>query len=128
MKKTVLAVALVAAAGSVAAQTATPPSVSPGTVTPPSVGSGVVTTPPVKPPAAATPGVTPPSIATTPPASGGGVGVAGEAQARARIERDGFTNVTGLTKGTDGTWRGTAMRGSTSVQVTIDARGTVTTQ
>ncbi len=128
MRKSVLVLALVTAAGSVAAQTVTLPTVSPGTVTPPTVSSGGAATPPITPPSAGTPNVTPPSIATTPPAAGGRVGVAGEAQARARIERDGYINVTGLTKGADGIWHGTAMRGSTSVQVSVDARGDVSTQ
>jgi hypothetical protein len=144
MRKSILALALVTAAGSVAAQTVTPPTVSPGTVAPPSVGPGGATTPPMTPPSVSSPQVappanppgvtrpdlapTPPSVATTPPATGAGIGVAGEAQARVRIERDGYTNVSGLSRAADGTWRGTAMRGSTSVQVMVDARGTVTTE
>ena len=49
MKRTLLTLALVAAAGTAGAQTVTTPPVGGATVTPPSVGSGSVTTPPVAP-------------------------------------------------------------------------------
>ncbi len=45
--------------------------------------------------------------------------------AKRRIERDGYTDVRGLTKGPDGLWQGTAMRGNTAVQVTVDRAGNV---
>jgi hypothetical protein len=54
--------------------------------------------------------------------------MAGEAQARAKIEADGYKNVGQLTRGPDGMWHGAAMRGSTNVQLTVDARGNVTSQ
>lgn len=132
MRKSILAAALVTAVGSVAAQTVTPPTVSPGTVTSPSVGPGGATIQPMNPPTlgsggATTPEVAAPSIATNPPMATG-VGLGSEAQARARVERDGYTGVAGLTKGPDGVWRGMAMRGSTSVQVMVDARGNVLSQ
>lgn len=53
-------------------------------------------------------------------------GAAGTAQKR--IEMDGYKNVQGLAKGADGLWHGTAMRGSTQVQVTVDRAGKVSTQ
>jgi hypothetical protein len=53
-------------------------------------------------------------------------GAAGIAQKR--IEMDGYKNVTGLAKGADGLWHGTAMRGNTSVQVTVDRSGKVAAQ
>ncbi len=53
-------------------------------------------------------------------------GAAGTAQKR--IEMDGYKNVTGLAKGADGLWHGTAMRGNTSVQVTVDRSGKVAAQ
>ena len=77
MKRTLLALALVTAAGAAGAQTVTTPPVGGATVTPPSVGSGAVTTPPVAPPAASTPGVPSRSLGAggatvqTPSASGG---------------------------------------------------------
>jgi putative membrane protein len=49
-----------------------------------------------------------------------------EDQARGRIEHAGYTNVTALTQGTDGVWHGTAMRGGSSVAVSVDYRGAVT--
>jgi hypothetical protein len=45
-----------------------------------------------------------------------------------RIQADGYKNVQGLTRGTDGKWHGTAMRGSTLVGVVVDGRGNVSTQ
>ena len=53
---------------------------------------------------------------------------AGDARSRVaqgRIEADGYKNVQGLNKGSDGLWHGRAMRGSTEVPVTVDARGNV---
>ena len=49
-----------------------------------------------------------------------------EGQARARIEKDGYTNVTGLTKDDKGVWRGKAMRGGKQVSVSLDFQGNVT--
>ena len=47
-------------------------------------------------------------------------------QAVRHIEHTGFTGVTGLTKGKDGVWRGTAMKGGASVNVAMDFKGNVT--
>jgi hypothetical protein len=49
-----------------------------------------------------------------------------EGQARSRIEKQGFTNVTGLTKDDKGVWRGRAMRGGKQVTVSLDFQGNVT--
>jgi len=79
MKRTLLTLAFVTAAGAAGAQTVTPPSVGGATVTPPSVGSGAVTTPPVAPPAVNTPAVPSRSLGAggatvqTPSASGGAI-------------------------------------------------------
>jgi hypothetical protein len=79
MKRTLMTLALVAAAGTAGAQTITTPPVGGATVTPPSVGPGAVTTPPVAPPAVNTPAVPSGSVGaggasvTTPPVSGGKV-------------------------------------------------------
>ena len=76
MKRTLMTLALVAAAGTAGAQTVTTPPVGGATVTPPSVGSGSVTTPPVAAPAVNTPAVPSRSVGaggaavTTPPVSG----------------------------------------------------------
>jgi hypothetical protein len=45
--------------------------------------------------------------------------------ARERIEMDGYRDVRGLAIGPDGLWQGTALRGNTSVQVTVDRSGNV---
>lgn len=79
MKRTLLTLALVAAAGAAGAQTVTTPPVGGATVTPPSVGGGAVTTPPMAPPAANTPAMPSRSVGaggatvTPPPVSGGTV-------------------------------------------------------
>jgi hypothetical protein len=79
MKRTLITLALVAAAGTAGAQTVTPPAVGGATVTPPSVGPGAVTTPPATPPAINTPAVPSRSVGTgggtvtTPPVSSGTV-------------------------------------------------------
>lgn len=46
-------------------------------------------------------------------------------QARAAIELDGYKNVRALEKGSDGIWRGRAMRGRTEIAVRVDASGSV---
>jgi hypothetical protein len=47
---------------------------------------------------------------------------------RERIEADGYKDVQGLAMGADGLWHGRAMRGSTEVAVTVDAKGKVAAQ
>jgi hypothetical protein len=173
MKRTLLTLALLTAAGAAGAQTVTPPSVGGATVTPPSVGSGSVTTPPVAPPAASTPAVPSRSLGAggatvqTPSASGGTIqppaagaagattpGVSppsastsganvtlpstanapalpnaqGSGNALKKIEADGYKNVQGLQRNPDGSWSGKALRGSTMVDVHVDARGNVITK
>lgn len=51
-----------------------------------------------------------------------------EAQAKDRIEKAGFTQVTGLKKDDLGIWRATATKGGSQVNVSLDFRGNVTTQ
>jgi hypothetical protein len=51
-----------------------------------------------------------------------------EGQARSRLERDGFTSITGLTKDQDGVWRGKATKGSSSLDVGVDYKGNITTR
>jgi hypothetical protein len=51
-----------------------------------------------------------------------------EEQAREHIAKSGYTNVTGLTKGSDGVWRGHASKaGGAPVSVAMDFKGNVTT-
>lgn len=61
-----------------------------------------------------------PDIANAPMAVTGAA-----ALAKKRIEMDGYKDVHGLAIGPDGLWQGTAMRGNTSVQVTVDHSGNV---
>lgn len=51
-----------------------------------------------------------------------------EAQARSRLEAQGFSSVTELRKDDQGIWRGKAQRDGKSVSVGIDYKGTVQTQ
>ena len=66
-----------------------------------------------------------PSVANT-PSQQPMTGAARTAQKR--IEKDGYKSVQNLQRGSDGLWHGTAMRGNTSVQVTVDRSGRVSTQ
>ncbi|HYC63255.1 MAG TPA: hypothetical protein VEC14_00875 [Reyranellaceae bacterium] len=52
----------------------------------------------------------------------------GEGAARARIESDGYRQVSGLSRGADGVWRGRALRGGTEVGVRVDAQGRVSAE
>lgn len=58
-----------------------------------------------------------------------GVAVGGpimnETEARAHLERDGYSGVAGLTKTGEGMWMGTAMKNGTSGRVAIDREGRV---
>ena len=51
-----------------------------------------------------------------------------EAQAKDRIEKSGFTQVTGLRKDDQGIWRATATKGGAQVNVSLDFRGNIATQ
>ena len=46
-------------------------------------------------------------------------------QARQHILNSGYSDVSGLTKGKDGVWRGLAMKGGASVKVALDFKGNV---
>lgn len=124
MKRTLITLALVAAAGTAGAQTVTPPSVGSGTVTTPPVNPGSVTTPSVTPPSASAPSVSVPNIANAPALPNAD----GSAAAQAKIAADGYSNVQGLARQPDGSWKGKAMRGGAMVDVTVDASGNVVTK
>lgn len=49
-----------------------------------------------------------------------------ESQARGRIAKDGYTNVSKLAKNANGVWQGTAMKGGAKVNVALDYKGNVT--
>jgi putative membrane protein len=48
-----------------------------------------------------------------------------ESQARGRLTKDGYSQVSGLTKGNDGIWRGTATKNGNPVQVGVDYKGNI---
>jgi hypothetical protein len=48
-----------------------------------------------------------------------------EGEARRRIESNGYSNVSGLTKDGNGVWRGNAQKGSQQAQVWLDYKGNV---
>jgi hypothetical protein len=104
MQRTLLTLAMIAAAGAAFAQTATPPATTGGAPMAPSTAMDTNT-------ANATPRLT---------------GQAGIAQKR--IEADGYKNVQGLAQGADGLWHGRAMRGNAEVRVTVDKQGNVAQQ
>ena len=77
-------------------------------------------------PNANTPAVNSPNSPPNPGAPVAGANSFTEGQAKARIEENGFTGVTNLSKDAQGVWRGKATKGGSSVDVSIDFQGNVT--
>src|SRR6201988_562069 len=75
-----------------------------------------------------TPAVNTPNSPPNPGAPVAGANSFTEGQAKSRIEARGFANVAGLTKDSDGVWRGTATQGGKSVKVSVDFQGNVVSQ
>ena len=75
-------------------------------------------------PNASTPAVASPN-ANNPGAPAAGANSFTEAQAKSRIEKAGYTNVSGLSKDKDGIWKGKASKAGTSVVVALDYQGNV---
>jgi hypothetical protein len=139
MKRTLLTMALVAAAGTAGAQTVQPQGsgnmntntqmntkaqVTPGA--PMNSGTQMNSGAPMNSGASANGSAgasMAPDMATAPTRMTGAAGTA-----QKRIEMDGYKNVQGLAKGSDGLWHGTAMRGNAQVQVTVDRAGKVSAQ
>jgi hypothetical protein len=48
-----------------------------------------------------------------------------ESQARGRLEKNGYTQVSELKKDNEGIWRGSAMKDGTTVQVSVDYKGDI---
>jgi hypothetical protein len=71
-----------------------------------------------------TPAVTT-STTPTPEAPAAGKNSFTMAQAKSRIEKAGYTGVSDLPKDKDGVWRGTASKGGTSMNVSLDYQGNV---
>jgi len=103
MTRTILSMALMVAAVAAGAQSVLPPNANGGDVGANAAAPNLANLPTPRPPDAAT-------------------------TAQKRIERDGYTNVQNLAKGDDGLWRGTATRGNTRVEVTVDRGGNVMVQ
>jgi hypothetical protein len=111
---------------------ATPPPSSSATASAPSASSPArtaqsspsATSPPAASPSAAgTARAAPPAAATTTTTA-----IATEAQAKAKLEASGYSNVGSLTKDSAGIWHGMAMRNGMSVMVALDAQGNVRTE
>jgi hypothetical protein len=107
MQRTLLIMALLAAAGTAVAQTSSAPA------------SGGATTPGTS---------QTPSTYGADTANANGQPTGRAAIAQKRIEADGYKNVQGLALGEDGLWHGRAMRGNNEVQVTVDKQGNVSQQ
>lgn len=87
-------------------------------------GAGAQTGGPPANPHAGTPAVANPN-ANNPNAPAAGANSFTESQARSRIEKAGFSNVSGLRKDKNGIWRGTASKGGATVDVALDFQGNV---
>jgi hypothetical protein len=48
-----------------------------------------------------------------------------QGEAKSRIEKAGYTNVSGLTKDDQGIWRGTASKSGNSVKISLDYKGNI---
>ena len=90
------------------------------------IGGALAQTPPANPNAPSNPAVSAPGPSAATPAPGANSFT--EAQARMRIENDGFTSVNGLAKDADGIWRGMATKGGQSRNVAVDYQGNVSTR
>lgn len=66
-------------------------------------------------------GYSAPTVAAMP----GGGPVASDADARARLQADGYRAIDGLARGSDGAWHGTAIRGAAKVNVTVGPDGRI---
>ena len=76
-------------------------------------------------PDAKTPAVNTPNSQPSPGAPVAGANSFTEAQAKSRLETNGFSNVSGLQKDTNGVWRGKASKGGKSTDVSVDFQGNV---
>lgn len=129
MRKILGAAAVLAIALPALAQT-TPPG-PPSPTVPGPMGQTQTGTAPTVPGTTLKPGVPDPT-ATAPivPKAVPGAPVAGansftESQAKARIEANGYTNVSALKKDDQSIWRGTATKGGKQVSVALDYQGNV---
>lgn len=77
-------------------------------------------------PDANTPAVNTPNSPPNPGAPVAGANSFTEGQAKSRIETNGYSNVSNLKKDDQGVWRGKAMKGGKSANVSVDFQGNVT--
>jgi hypothetical protein len=54
--------------------------------------------------------------------------ITSESQARSRLESNGYSNVMGLSRDSNGMWHGRAMKGTTQMQVRVDQNGNIIAQ
>jgi hypothetical protein len=73
---------------------------------------------------ASTPAIASPNV-NNPGAPAAGANSFTRAQARSRIEKAGYSNISGLVKDKNGIWRGTATKGGQNVSVALDYQGNV---
>ena len=73
-----------------------------------------------------TPAVTTPNSPNNPGAPAAGANSFTEGQAKSRLEDNGFSNVSDLTKDQNGVWRGKGSKGGKSVDVSVDYQGNIT--
>src|SRR5688572_677958 len=76
-------------------------------------------------PNANTPAINAPNTPPNPGAPVAGANSFTEGQAKSRIETNGFSNVSGLAKDSQGVWRGKASKGGQQVDVSVDFQGNV---
>ena len=69
----------------------------------------------------------PPSVSSRPSETAVASPAIDSAAAKAAIEAYGYSEVSVLAPGADGTWRAKAYRGATEVQLTVDGTGRVST-
>jgi protein CpxP len=118
MKKALIALALIGVAGSAYAQTGN--QMPSGASAPP---AGTTT------PGMATPPMPPSTTNTARPGALDSTNVtAAEAAARTKIQSAGYSDIKGLTRNTDGTWSGRAVKNSVEVGVVLDSSNNVTAQ
>jgi hypothetical protein len=79
-------------------------------------------------PSGTTPAVTKPNSPPNPGAPVAGANSFTEGQAKSRFESNGYANVSGLQKDSQGVWRGKAMKDGKNVTVSLDFQGNVTAQ
>ena len=93
------------------------------TLTLASIGAVMAQQPPANPNAPSNPAVARPGPST--PMVAPGANSFTEAQAKVRLENQGFTGISPLVKDADGVWRGMATKAGRSLNVAVDYQGNV---